>query len=110
MSEITTEAGKRLLAVMGRIPPDGKKGLAWFIAAIEAEARDQVTTSGRLATYLREQAVAAERARLSPLLDAARAVVDQLADPSRPIAVDDGLRRALADLEEAVWRMDRTGS
>lgn len=45
-------------------------------------------------------------ARLMPLLDAARAVVDQLADPSRPITVDDGLRRALADLEESVWSME----
>lgn len=40
MTEPRTKAGKRLLQVMGTVPPQGRKGLAWFVDAIETEARN----------------------------------------------------------------------
>ena len=36
----TTRAGKRLLDVMSTIPENGRRGLAWFVEGIEAEARE----------------------------------------------------------------------
>jgi len=35
----TTAAGRRLMAVMSTVPLDGRKGLEYFVLAIEAEAR-----------------------------------------------------------------------
>ena len=35
-----TDAGKRLLRVMATVPPEGRKGIAWFVEQIETQARN----------------------------------------------------------------------
>ena len=81
-----TAAGKRLLAVMSSVPPDGRKGLAHFVAAIEAEAVD--AEQRRIAAVVRDLPLHGGWHRCDDVPRfVERAAVLAIVEPDRPVVV-----------------------
>jgi hypothetical protein len=96
-----TKAGARLLKVMATVPPQGRKGLAWFVDAIEVEARN-LGYADRLDEHINGRCDEVGRLKDGVVLAARVVVVDFLIRPASLSAQHvrdlDALRTALIAL------------